>query len=198
MSDLPSTVDGNMPSSAVPRDAVSVASAATTLPCYSDDSAPYLDDNADEKELFDKIGVDASRNATNSVSASRTRDWPRGAELQLKQLQDPMKEEPAVTERLKPESAATDSSSAEARRRIRQLERDVRGSGIKSSRPSHTGLFKAMCSTDLLFLIDTTASMMSHINAAKTQVRSIVDAITEACNQRTALLHIRDVLILLY
>jgi hypothetical protein len=158
-----------------------------------------LDDNADEKELFDKIGVDASRNATNSAcTSSRTRDRPREAELQLKQLQDAMKEEPAVAERLKPEGAATDSSSAEFRRRIRQLERDVRGSGIKSSRPSNAGLFKAMCSTDLLFLIDTTASMMSHINAAKTQVRSIVDAITEACNQRTARLHIRDVLILLY
>ena len=76
-----------------------------------------------------------------------------------------------------------DSSSAEVKRRILQLERDVRGSDINSSRPSNAGLFKAMCATDLLFLIDTTASMMSHINAAKTQVRSIVDAITEAYNE---------------
>jgi hypothetical protein len=39
------------------------------------------------------------------------------------------------------------------------------------------GLFKAACSTDLLFLIDTTGSMYSYINAAKEQVRSIVDDI---------------------
>ena len=37
-----------------------------------------------------------------------------------------------------------------------------------------------MCSTDLVFLIDTTASMMGHINAAKTQVRNIVDSVLEA------------------
>ena len=72
-------------------------------------------------------------------------------------------------------------SSAESKRRIRQLERDVRGSAIKPSRAPTNGLFKAMCATDLLFLIDTTASMMGHINAAKAQVNSIVDAITEAC-----------------
>ncbi|KXX81186.1 Alpha-protein kinase vwkA [Madurella mycetomatis] len=35
-------------------------------------------------------------------------------------------------------------------------------------------LFKAICSTDLLFLIDTTGSMGDYIDAAKDQIRSIV------------------------
>jgi hypothetical protein len=42
------------------------------------------------------------------------------------------------------------------------------------------GLFKAACSTDLLFLIDTTASMYSYINAAKEQVKSIVGDIKKS------------------
>ncbi|KAG2163027.1 hypothetical protein VTO58DRAFT_110482 [Aureobasidium pullulans] len=37
-----------------------------------------------------------------------------------------------------------------------------------------TGLFKAACSTDLLFLIDTTCSMDPYLNSAKEQVKSIV------------------------
>jgi ATP-dependent exoDNAse (exonuclease V) beta subunit len=78
------------------------------------------------------------------------------------------------------EGAAMDPSSAEYQRRVRQLERDVQSSKIKSARNSNTGMFKAMCSTDLLFLIDTTASMMGHINAAKTQVRNIVDGVMDA------------------
>ncbi|KAK1774191.1 hypothetical protein QBC45DRAFT_459257 [Copromyces sp. CBS 386.78] len=42
-------------------------------------------------------------------------------------------------------------------------------------RRSTAGMFKAVVSTDLLFLIDTTRSMGSYIEAAKQQVRSIVD-----------------------
>ncbi|KAJ7252252.1 hypothetical protein C8J57DRAFT_1351442 [Mycena rebaudengoi] len=41
-------------------------------------------------------------------------------------------------------------------------------------RHSSAGLFKAACSTDLLFLIDTTGSMKGSIDAAKKQVKSIV------------------------
>ncbi|KAK3645422.1 hypothetical protein LTR56_009149 [Elasticomyces elasticus] len=39
------------------------------------------------------------------------------------------------------------------------------------------GIFRDACSTDLLFLIDTTGSMEPYIEAAKKQVRSIVDDI---------------------
>ena len=78
------------------------------------------------------------------------------------------------------EGAAMDPSSVDYRRRVRQLKRDVRSSKIKSPRNSTYGMFKAMCSTDLLFLIDTTASMMGHINAAKTQVRNIIDGVMDA------------------
>jgi hypothetical protein len=47
-------------------------------------------------------------------------------------------------------------------------------------RQSTAGLFRAVCSTDLLFLIDTTASMGSYLEAAKQQIRSIVDDIHTA------------------
>ncbi|KAK1752775.1 hypothetical protein QBC47DRAFT_389247 [Echria macrotheca] len=50
-----------------------------------------------------------------------------------------------------------------------------------SALPRRTdSLFRKACSTDLLFLIDTTGSMMSYIQAAKNQVRSIVTDIKEA------------------
>ncbi len=52
--------------------------------------------------------------------------------------------------------------------------------GEKAPRRTTDGLFKQVCSTDLLFLIDTTASMGPHINAAKEQVKSIVHDIKEA------------------
>jgi hypothetical protein len=48
------------------------------------------------------------------------------------------------------------------------------------ARQSTAGLFRAVCSTDLLFLIDTTGSMGSYLEAAKQQIRSIVDDIHTA------------------
>jgi hypothetical protein len=47
----------------------------------------------------------------------------------------------------------------------------------KLQRRSSEGLFKATYSTDLLFLIDTTGSMQGSIDAAKEQVKSIVNDI---------------------
>ncbi|KAJ4385186.1 hypothetical protein N0V85_008155 [Neurospora sp. IMI 360204] len=44
-------------------------------------------------------------------------------------------------------------------------------------RRSTAGLFKSVCSIDLLFLIDTTSSMRPYIESAKSQVRSILDDI---------------------
>jgi hypothetical protein len=40
-----------------------------------------------------------------------------------------------------------------------------------------TGLFRSVCSTDLLFLLDTTSSMQDYIDAAKDQIRSIIASI---------------------
>ena len=78
------------------------------------------------------------------------------------------------------EDDAIHQSPVELQKRIRQLERDASASNIKTKQSRSGGLFKTICSTDLLFLIDCTASMSGHIHAAKTQVIRIVDAVSEA------------------
>ncbi|KUJ10176.1 uncharacterized protein LY89DRAFT_689987 [Mollisia scopiformis] len=72
------------------------------------------------------------------------------------------------------DSSATTLSADETKARIRGLRRELeRARGDVPPRPT-TGLFEAACSTDLLFLIDTTGSMYPYIVAAKEQVKSIV------------------------
>ncbi len=75
------------------------------------------------------------------------------------------------------EGAGLGLSAKEAKLRVLQLKRDIFAARAESPRPLTAGLFKEACSTDLLFLIDTTSSMMRHIKAAKDQVKSIVDDI---------------------
>ncbi|PON20201.1 hypothetical protein TGAM01_v210922 [Trichoderma gamsii] len=65
-------------------------------------------------------------------------------------------------------------STTEAELRILQLKYDVTRAVAP---PRSDGLFKAACSTDLLFLMDTTGSMQSYIEAAKGQVKSIINEI---------------------
>ena len=137
--------------------APSCSSTGTTLPRCSAEPALALDNSSGQKLLI--------REGPGLVG-----DKP----------QDAAREDRLIVDKLTQEAAVMDPSSAEYQRRIRQLERDVRSSKVKSTRNSNNGMFKAMCSTDLLFLIDTTASMMGHINAAKTQVRNIVDAVMDA------------------
>jgi hypothetical protein len=60
------------------------------------------------------------------------------------------------------------------------LKDDVDRANAAAIRRSTAGMFKEACSTDLLFLIDTTSSMSPYINAAKQQVRDIVADIKEA------------------
>ncbi|KAK0631246.1 kinase-like domain-containing protein [Immersiella caudata] len=64
--------------------------------------------------------------------------------------------------------------------RVLQLKYDVIVANASTQQRSTNGLFKEACSTDLLFLIDTTGSMGAYIEAAKKQVRSIVEDIKEA------------------
>lgn len=68
----------------------------------------------------------------------------------------------------------------EAALRVAQLKEESIEANAAAPVRSTDGLFKAACSTDLLFLIDTTGSMGSYIDAAKNQMKSIVDDITEA------------------
>ncbi|KAJ4224224.1 hypothetical protein NW757_014354 [Fusarium falciforme] len=84
-----------------------------------------------------------------------------------------------VEMRLKREGeAAVSALEAEARLiRLRNQASQIQGSMV---RPSSVGIFKSTCSTDLLFLIDTTYSMNPYIDAAKNQVISIMNDINTA------------------
>ncbi|KAH6713172.1 elongation factor-2 kinase EFK-1B isoform [Leptodontidium sp. MPI-SDFR-AT-0119] len=76
-------------------------------------------------------------------------------------------------------SSTATVTAADAKARVRHLQREVeKAQANVSPRSARTGgLFKEACSTDLLFLIDTTSSMYSYIAAAKKQVQSIVSDI---------------------
>ncbi|KAH0559113.1 hypothetical protein GP486_004325 [Trichoglossum hirsutum] len=145
-----------------------------------------------------QVGVPAatqwpsSRSSSTLASAtSATRERLRLAELERDELRRAMdgerakasemrrlaEEERAVAERLKREGGATGISAVEATLRALQLDRDMRKAAAESPRRPTTGLFREACSTDLLFLIDTTGSMAPYINAAKEQVKSIVNDI---------------------
>lgn len=77
-------------------------------------------------------------------------------------------------------SSSSTVSAADAKARVRHLQREVERAKDDMPQRATGGLFKAACSTDLLFLIDTTGSMYSYINAAKEQVKSIVDDIKKS------------------
>lgn len=98
-------------------------------------------------------------------------------ELERDERRRAAEEKHAIAERLKRESGAAGLSATEAKLRVMQLRRDIRAAGAMTPRRSTVGLFKAVCSTDLLFLIDTTGSMAASIHAAKEQVKSIVNDI---------------------
>ncbi|KAF1999556.1 hypothetical protein P154DRAFT_546133 [Amniculicola lignicola CBS 123094] len=89
-------------------------------------------------------------------------------------------QEQLIAERLKLEGSASGISSSEANHRLSQIKREVQAAGATSPGRSTKGIFKDTCSTDLLFLIDTTGSMGCYINTAKEQVKSIVKDIKEA------------------
>lgn len=114
--------------------------------------------------------------STTLATTSLTRARLRQAEQERDQLRRAMEEERNITDRLKREigAASVGLSATEAKQRVLQLKLDMIAAGAESPRRSTVGLFGSVCSTDLLFLIDTTASMGSHIKAAKEQVKSIV------------------------
>ncbi|ORY14955.1 hypothetical protein BCR34DRAFT_672355 [Clohesyomyces aquaticus] len=116
------------------------------------------------------------------ISSSRTGERPQDIERERGELRQGMEGETNVTNRLKREikDPSDAISSAEANRRILQLKLDMKAAGKETPSRSTAGLFKSVCSTDLLFLIDTTMSMQPHIDAAKDQVRSILKDIEES------------------
>ncbi|EAA32866.1 kinase-like protein [Neurospora crassa] len=71
-------------------------------------------------------------------------------------------------------------SQSDASSLLQELTIDERKASVAIPRQSTAGMFKAVVSTDLLFLLDTTRSMGSYMEAAKQQVRKIVDEIGKA------------------
>ncbi|ERS99401.1 hypothetical protein HMPREF1624_04601 [Sporothrix schenckii ATCC 58251] len=87
-------------------------------------------------------------------------------------------------------------SAAEAEKRVLQLQSDAAQASTRAGPRVSTGIFKASCSTDLLFLIDATGSMMPYIEAAKAQVKEIVNDINRTffneADVRVAVVAYRD------
>lgn len=85
------------------------------------------------------------------------------------------KKERAIAQRLKRERNVLELSATETNFRASQLKIDVPAAGAALPRRSTAELFKTVCSTDLLFLMDTTSSMRDYIQSAKEQVMNIVN-----------------------
>jgi Mg-chelatase subunit ChlD len=71
-------------------------------------------------------------------------------------------------------------SAAEIDSRLRSVQYECDRAKAAAAPRSTKGLFKEACSTDVLFLMDTTSSMSSYIEAAKNQIRDIVKDTKEA------------------
>ena len=131
--------------------------------------------------------VSYSRTSPCARTTSKTHEQSRLVELERDELRARVSavgriaaEEHAQVERLKREGDVAGIPATEAKLRMRQLKLDPKA--WAASLPTSGEIFKIACSTDLLFLIDTTSSMSSHIAAAKWQVRSIVKDIRKAYN----------------
>ena len=88
--------------------------------------------------------------------------------------------EHGIAERLKRECSTLAMRAEIANLRLRQVKQDVRVAGAPLLPRSIANLFKTVCSTDLLFLMDTTGSMRDYIQAVKEQVMNIVNDVKVA------------------
>ncbi|KAK3312012.1 hypothetical protein B0H66DRAFT_596164 [Apodospora peruviana] len=105
----------------------------------------------------------------------------------------------SATEAMKRASLSRDPSlpGSDAQRGVNAFKSEQRKANAEAPRRATEGLFRAICSTDLLFLIDTTGSMGGYINAAKDQIRSIVKDIgiaflNDAKHRTRCVIHIAD------
>ncbi|KAK3500150.1 uncharacterized protein B0T23DRAFT_435569 [Neurospora hispaniola] len=115
---------------------------------------------------------------TTSVSSVGTSSCTHTRLLQ--QLRDLMEDNERLRTQndvLQREAGRTALTDGEQERRLKQLAEEERTATVDAPRRSTAGLFKSVCSIDLLFLIDTTISMRPYIESAKSQVRSILDDI---------------------
>lgn len=143
----------------------STASSQATLPGYASPAA------SEARRTGSLRKADHRNSISSSLASSEANRRLRDAEEEVRRLRE-------LNSRLRAEGAV---SSGLSPTRIKQLREDARASSADApGRKVNSNLFKQVCSTDLLFLIDTTASMSGHINAAKEQIKSIVDDINFA------------------
>ncbi|KAK6536346.1 hypothetical protein TWF281_000585 [Arthrobotrys megalospora] len=128
-----------------------------------------------------------SKCTRSSATTTRTRERLRHAEDELERLRYNLEMQMAMasnpryhSEKFQYESSSAGLPTVDIEERIRELKLGELKAKREAPRRSNLGLFKSICSTDLLFLIDTTGSMGSYIGAAKDQVRSIVNDIKAA------------------
>ncbi|KAM5350272.1 hypothetical protein ACJ41O_006777 [Fusarium nematophilum] len=109
---------------------------------------------------------------TDSGSSIHPAEQRRVAEMQSSNRR-------RIEMRLKREGEAV-VSALEAEARLIRLRNQTNQAQRATVTASSAGVFKRTCSTDLLFLIDTTSSMTPYIEAAKNQVISIMEDINTA------------------
>lgn len=144
--------------------ASSVSSSSTLLPPYSDPSSRKS----------------SAAGGSSLGTSSSTREQLRITEARLAELQLGLDNERGINARLKQEARLSYKPyPMRSQLSLHQLRQDLRTAGIESKRTPNKGLFKEACSTDLLFLLDTTGSMQGSIDAAKDQIRSIVSKIKD-------------------
>ncbi|KAK0721888.1 hypothetical protein B0T26DRAFT_700601 [Lasiosphaeria miniovina] len=131
---------------------------------------------ADRARLAASLRLPASGSV---MTTTRTRERLRQAEAERDEALRAHEIERRIAERLKREGEVGPSAT-EAELRILRFKYDAMKAAAQMTEPPPAGLFKTACSTDLMFLIDTTSSMSPYIEAAKNQVRSIVDDIKVA------------------
>ncbi|KAI1427679.1 hypothetical protein F5Y12DRAFT_791976 [Xylaria sp. FL1777] len=112
-----------------------------------------------------------------SSVASSTHDGNKTTTANAHQRRHPSN--PNLIPIVKPLSSVR-SFTAEYKRRVRQMQKAVDEVSARTPTRNTEGMFKAICSTDLLFLIDTTSSMKKYIDEAKNQVKNIMISIQRA------------------
>lgn len=127
------------------------------------------------------VSINGSSPDSASTLATTTSEHVRMADNELARLRQAVQQQRAVaTSRPGRKKWTPSLSDDEAQLRILELKHDIKAAAAELPQRSNVDLFKSACSTDLLFLIDTTGSMGPHIDAAKNQMKSIVDNIEEA------------------
>ena len=158
------------------RGAASPASSvASTPPSYRRSATPAPPPSARPPNPAELLSRERNPGATRVGSSSITHDSITRGSITRDSITRDSKSSSVSS--VGSSSSTSTVSAADAKARVRHLQREVERAKADVPRRATGGLFKAACSTDLLFLIDTTGSMYSYINAAKEQVRSIVDDI---------------------